>query len=223
MKAIDLIIFDMDGTIFDTERLGIQKWMQAFKEMGIVVPEQVLYSKIGLGSKDSKEFMQKESGVSFDYDAVKRLKKELTLSHIKEYGTPVKEGFAELSEYIKSNNISIALATSRSRANTEIYLRHAGQGFRNNFNLIITGDMVERGKPNPDIFLLAAKKLNVQAQATIVIEDSINGIKAAVAAQMRAIMIPDLVEPSIEIENAVFAIKRSLREVISLIDSLITG
>ena len=68
MSRIDLVIFDMDGTIFDTEKLGIECWKEAFEKMNIPVPEKVLYNKIGLNSKDSKELMKKESGVDFDYD-----------------------------------------------------------------------------------------------------------------------------------------------------------
>lgn len=82
MSKIDLVIFDMDGTIFDTERLGIECWKKAFEEMNIPVPEKVLYNKIGLNSKDSKELMKKESGVDFDYDVVKKLKRDLVKKYI---------------------------------------------------------------------------------------------------------------------------------------------
>ena len=77
MKKIDLVIFDMDGTIFDTENLGIECWKQAFQEAGIQIPEKVLYEKIGLNSKDSKALMLKCIGHDFDYDTIKKIKSNL--------------------------------------------------------------------------------------------------------------------------------------------------
>lgn len=79
---IKLVNFDMDGTIFDTERLGFLCWKEAFQQMKISVPEKVLLNKIGLNSKDSEALIKKESGVDFDYNAVKKLKRDLAKEHI---------------------------------------------------------------------------------------------------------------------------------------------
>jgi len=220
INIVELVIFDMDGTIFDTEKLGIQKWMQAFKELGISVPEQALYEKIGLNSKDSKQFLKERCGVDFDYDAVKNIKKRLTKKHISEEGTPVKNGFNELIVFLKNKNIKTALATSRSRENTLFYLQHAGKYFDKYFDFIVTGDMVEKGKPNPDIFLFATSQLNISVKNSLIIEDSLNGIKAAIAAHIRVVMIPDLVLPDDEIIKSVFKVSRNLHEVIDLVTQL---
>ena len=218
MKKIDLVIFDMDGTIFDTENLGIECWKQAFQEAGIQIPEKVLYEKIGLNSKDSKALMLKCIGHDFDYDTIKKIKRDLVKKYIENNGVPIKKGFFELIEFLKLHNIKIALATSRGLEMTTYYLQHAGKDFEKNFDFIVTGDVIEKGKPNPDIFLYASNSLNISPENSLVIEDSFNGIKAAANGNIKAIMIPDLVEPNQEIRAITFKVLKNLSEVISVIE-----
>lgn len=92
-KKVELVIFDMDGTIFDTERLDIECWKRAFQQLGIEIPEEALYRKIGLNSKYSKKLLEQESGVKFDYDEVKQLKRKIIKEFIEKNGVPVKKGF----------------------------------------------------------------------------------------------------------------------------------
>ena len=218
-NPIELVIFDMDGTIFDTERLGIDCWIQAFEDMKIPVPKNVLVNKIGLNSKDSKKLMQEESGIDFDYDQIKALKRQIIKDKIAKNGTPVKAGFYELMQFLKEHKIKTALATSRSQEMTEYYLENAGKNFKSFFDYIVTGDMIKNGKPAPDIFLHAAQSLQILPENSLVIEDSINGIKAAHAGHIPVIMIPDMVEPTPEVIQMACGIRKNLNEVIDYIQS----
>lgn len=219
-EKIKLVIFDMDGTIFDTERLGLKCWKEAFKQLNIPVPEKVLYNKIGLNSKDSKELMKKESGIDFDYDAVKKLKKIIIQEYIEKNGVPIKKGFFELINFLKQQNIKTALATSRSHEMAYYYLEKAGTNFNKYFDFIVTGDLIENGKPNPDIFLYVSNKLNIEPKNCLIVEDSINGIKAGISANMKAIMIPDLIEPNEEIKTNIFKIFDDLTKIINVIKNI---
>ena len=161
--------------------------------------------------------MKKESGVDFDYDVVKKLKRDLVKKYIEENGTPIKEGFLNLINFLKNNKIKTALATSRSKEMTSYYLEKANKDFSKYFDCIITGDMIENGKPNPDIFLCATQNLNISPENSVVIEDSINGINASINGNIRAIMIPDLVEPNEEIRTKCFKVLKNLNEVCDVI------
>lgn len=214
-NQIKLVIFDMDGTIFDTERLGIEGWKYAFEHFGLPVPMRTLIKKIGLNSVDSRKLFDEEVKSEFDYKAVKEVKREYVINHIKEYGTPLKQGLIELLDFLDKNNIKKVVATSRSKKMTSFYL--AESKIEDRFDEIITGDMLRRGKPNPDIFLYASKMLDIAPENCIVLEDSLNGIMAAVNAKMIPIMIPDLVNPDEEIQKLIYAKYDTLSDVIELL------
>ena len=213
---VDLVIFDMDGTIFDTEWLGVRSWIQAFEEMNLPVPLMALIGKLGLNSEDAKKLITESVPVEFDYEYVKSRKRAIMKERIDRDGVVIKPGFQELMTFLKKHQIKTALATSRVKDMTYYYLERAGKHFPNFFDLIVTGDMVARGKPAPDIFLYVTDHLGVNPQNALVIEDSLNGVKGAVAAHIPVIMIPDLSPPS-PIAREKASIKKDLGEVIGVI------
>jgi len=215
LENVELVIFDMDGVMFDTENLGIKGWEYAFDYFNMPIPRNVLLKKIGLNSRDSKKMMIDEIGHDFDYDAVKKQKRKYVQDYITEKGTPLKKGLTELLNCIDSLGIKKAIATSRSKEMTDNYIAHAD--INNNFDTVITGNMVEKGKPNPDIFLYASQICGTPPSKCVVIEDSLNGIKAAYNAGMKAIMIPDLVKPDSDIKDMIYEECESLNDVLYML------
>ncbi|KXI68178.1 hypothetical protein AW943_16150 [Bacillus mycoides] len=214
MDQIKLVIFDMDGLMFDTERLGIEGWKYAFEHFGLPIPMSILIKKIGLNSVDSRKLFDEEIKYEFDYKSVKEVKREYVINYIREHGTPIKKGLLELLDFLDENNIKKVVATSRSEKMAGFYLSEAK--IQHRFDAIITGDMVSKGKPNPDIFIHASKLFNYEPANCIVLEDSLNGINAAVNAKMIPVMIPDLVHPNEEIEKLIYEKNNTLIEVIDL-------
>ena len=188
------LIFDMDGTIFDTERLGFKGWQHAFAYFDYDVPIEILKKKIELNSKDSKNLIQQYMGSDFDYTSIKEEKRNFVRNYIDINGTPIKSGIISVLDLLDLLGIKKSIATSRGHTMANYYIDKSN--LRDRFDLIVTGDMVNKGKPNPDIFLKTSEILNVSNDKCLVIEDSPNGIEAGKRACMTTIMVPDLIKPN---------------------------
>ncbi len=210
-KSIDLIIFDMDGLMFDTEKLACVSWKQALTKYGYNFDNKVFLETVGLNSKMAKEVYMKFYGNNFQFDKIFLERKDIFDNIVESKGVPVKEGLLELIKYLDSKKIKKAVATSTSKTRTEILLSKANM--KEYFDSIICGDEIKNGKPDPEIFLKAADKLNINVYNCIVLEDSENGINAAYNANMIPIMVPDIKEPSNEIRDKAYRIFKSLRDV----------
>jgi len=189
-NKISLVIFDMDGTLFDTEQLGIQCWEQAFKNLGYEYDEEVMVKKIGLSHSDSQKLFMDRYGQDFCYDDVKKEKRRVIRVHIDEKGTPVKEGVKEMIQFLDDQNIKKVVATSRRKEMTDYYIKQAGM--ENCFDRVFTGEMIQRGKPAPDIFLMAAEEMGEKPENCLVVEDSKNGVLASINANIRCCIVPDV-------------------------------
>lgn len=211
-KDFDAVVFDMDGVIFDSERATMYCWIELAEKYDIKDIMTPYYACIGTTMVRTREIMLETYGKDFPYD---EYAKEASIMYHSKYDggrLPMKEGIVELLDYLKSNGKKIALASSSRRQTVVNQLRDAK--ILDYFDAVICGDMVEKSKPAPDIFLKACEEIDVAPERAYGIEDSYNGIRALHNANMHPIMVPDLLEPTEEITGLSEVILRSLTEVI---------
>lgn len=196
---MDSIIFDMDGVIFDTEALTSQLWQSVVEEYDIQDISCIYPLFIGKCQKDVEKIFRHHYGNTYPVLEIQAKVSYQLQAFIAENGPPMKTNVTELLHYLKSAQYRIALASSSpsSLIKMELSMAHLIQYF----DVIIGGDMVIHGKPAPDIFLSACHQLKCNPKESLVIEDSENGIRAAHAARIPAIMIPDLIAPTAELEK----------------------
>ena len=205
------VIFDMDGVIFDSERLVVETWVEVAKKYGIEGIEEACAACVGINAQATELKMKEIYGEEFPYQEYKKEASALYHERYDDGRLPTKPGIRELLEFLHANNIRTAVASSTRRAVVEQEIRDAG--LAPFFQKIICGDMVERSKPAPDIFLKAAEELGVAPEICYVIEDSYNGIRGAHTAGMHPIMVPDMLPPTDEMEKLAEQIFPSLFEV----------
>jgi len=203
------VIFDMDGLMIDSEVIYQMAWRRAIREFEREMPDAVFRRFLGRTSSDSHTLLADIFGPDFDVGGFLSRCSAIADDHIVTHGIPHKPGLGELLDSLESNGTPKAVATSTRR---EWALRSLGS-LAARFEVLTTGDEVTRGKPAPDIFLLCAERLNAAPHECLVLEDSEAGIHAAHAAGMRAIMVPDLVEPTDEIRGLAWRVCASLDDV----------
>lgn len=191
---LSLVIFDMDGLIFDTERLAITAWQLAGADLGIDIPVSVITEAIGTDIHGTEKIFKDRLGQELPFERLKTLRFDHTWRLIGQNGVPLKKGVYELLTLLEAKAIPRAVATSTDRGKTEELLRRADLMSR--FNFLVCGDEVARSKPEPDIFLAAAKRLHCDPRECMVLEDSERGIIAASRAGMFPILVPDLKPPA---------------------------
>lgn len=213
VDKIKAIIFDMDGLMFDTEKLYEKAFAVIAKEWGYEaeISKEFIKSFKGKSKAAIKvlykalldETSIKRKGKDFDFDEYLKQVLAYMFDVIETKGMPVKDGLIELLKYAKEKNFKTAIGTSENYQRVKFYLEKANIPEKT-FNAIICGDMVLNGKPAPDIFLRACKELSVKPKETIVLEDSPNGIIAAHRAGTKPIMVIDCIEPTDEILGMLF-------------------
>ncbi len=215
---IQAVIFDMDGVLFDTERLAVQSWEKAGLEFGIKGMGDIVPHVLGFSQKSSWPMVQKFVGKDFPYDDFRRRVHDHSFAYFDEFGVPVKKGVQEALQYLKDNGYRTAVATSTRR---ESAMHHFQQtGLKDYFDAFVCGDEVKNGKPAPDIFLIAADKLGVNPKNCMVIEDSPNGLKAAFAAGVTPVMVPDLIAPNEKLAQLYSYVIDSLSDLPKLLESV---
>lgn len=212
MKDFDAVVFDMDGVIFDSERAVMDCWLELAGKYGIKDIEKPYLACTGTNAAKTKQIMLDAYGDDFPYDDY--AKEASRMYHEKYDGgrLPMKSGVFEILDYLKDNGKKIALASSTRKQTVMDQLRDAGiLGY---FDEVITGDMVQKSKPEPDIFLLACEKIDVNPERAYAIEDSFNGIRAAYRGKLRPIMVPDILPADDEMILLSEAVIDSLHDVV---------
>ncbi|MDQ8203084.1 HAD family phosphatase [Pelagicoccus sp. SDUM812003] len=188
-QTFDAVVWDMDGLIFDTERLSFLAWQHGAKALGQTIDEPMFIRLIGMNAARIKACLKEWLGSSVDVE-------ELTLEASRRYdelianGPPLKQGAIDCLRFLKSQSVPQALATSSSRRYAERKLGH--HQLLDLFDTLVTGDQVAHGKPDPEPYLTAAQRLGVDPERCIAFEDSVNGIHSAHTAGMFTILVPDM-------------------------------
>ncbi|MCR4943870.1 MAG: HAD family phosphatase [Clostridium sp.] len=215
---IKTVIFDMDGVLIDTERIYDEAWNIILKERDISNIDFVISGCRGRTAEDSKKFLDKIFEGRFTGEELISALMERFSEIVEERGLPIKKGTYEILKYLKENNFEIGLASSTKKSLVISHLKKAG--IIDYFSEITAGDMVKKGKPAPDIYLMACEKFNRKPSECIAIEDSINGVNAALNAGMNTIMVPDIVQPTEDLAKRVFKKCNSLLEVEEFLKTL---
>lgn len=206
---MEAVVFDMDGVIFDTERLVLESWAKTGEEHGIIGTDAVCRKCLGTTYEVSKQIFLDHYGADFPYEAYKEEMRTYFCQAI-EKEIPLKTGIREILEYLHENKFKVGLASSTRRAVVLDELERAN--LTEYFDVIIGGDLLKKSKPEPDIYLMACRELSVEPKEAYAIEDSYNGIRSAYAAGMKPIMVPDLMPPTEEMKEKSVVICKDLRE-----------
>ena len=198
-KQVQAVIFDMDGVIFDSERLVIECWEVVAAKHNVPDIVEICMRVQGNNREETGKRFREKYGKDFPYEAYKKEVAALFRERYGEGRLPLKPGVADILKELRRNNIPLALASS-TRSDI-VKLEMAEANLLPYFDAVLGGDMVPRSKPEPDIFLAAAAALQAEPKCCYVLEDSYNGIRAAYRAGMHPIMVPDMQKPTEEIRG----------------------
>lgn len=214
---IKAVLFDMDGVLIDTEKIGAKAIELALEKSGLQLEPGFITRLVGVNSAEFKSIMQNTYGSSYQHEPFL----ELTYTIFDELlgGMPpaAMPGVPDLLDWLKGENYKIAVASSTDIEKVKNHMD--SHRFTPYFTAMIGGNMVENSKPAPDIFLLAAKKLGIEPSQCLVVEDSYNGVRSAHAAGCRVVMVPDTLPPTSEMHEKADAILPS----VALVPAYIEG
>lgn len=208
------VLLDMDGTLLDTETIYFSSTMAAMESLGYPDATEICHAMIGIPGAECEAMLLGRYGAEFSISGFNRA----FVAHrdrLLEQGLPLKPGAIELLDALAEAQCPKAIVTSSSRKTAEQHLTLAG--IRSHFEVIVTRDDVSRGKPAPDLYLLAAERLSLAPENCLAIEDSNPGIAAAHAAGIVAIMVPDILQPTAATRRMCAAVLPDLMEALALL------
>lgn len=215
MKKWEAVIFDMDGTLFDTETISMKAWKRVGEKLHLPTSDTFILSLIGRTRKDQQVIFDTYMPKGWPQEEACRLHTLYKKEEKQQNGVPLMGDVKGLLEMVKNKGYRIAMATSASAEDVEFNLHHAG--IAPYFEIIVSEEMISQGKPAPDVYLKTAEKLGVEPQNCLVVEDSLNGVRSAYLANTTVVMIPDKVQPTKEIEPMCDYILNSLDELKKMI------
>lgn len=210
----DAVIFDMDGLMIDSERVSIACWNEAALTLEIALPEGFFLHMVGLGERDCLQLLHKHVDDGMRVDALLAHCHALYDARTHD-GLPLRPGILELLELLKERGVPRAVATSTRQPRASRKL--AASGLLDYFDAVVTSSDVQHPKPAPDIYLLAAQRLGIDPARCLALEDSPTGTRAALAAGMTVIQVPDLVHPDAGVRALGHRIVESLHDVRALL------
>ena len=201
----------MDGLLLDSERIALSMFVDSCKEHNFEPNMEVYYRCIGTNASKTREILLEGHGNNFPYEAIAELWAKKYHEEALTKPVPMKEGVLSLLQYLKQEGVKKAVVTSTRKRNALIKLSNAK--ILHFFDIVLSGDQVLNGKPNPEVYLTASQKLNEPPTKCLALEDSDNGVLAAYNAGLTVMQVPDLKEPSVEIKALGHIIMKSLVEV----------
>ncbi len=213
MQQLRAVLFDMDGLMFDTERLSDEVWCAVSRVHGFEMTSRDVSLLRGRNYEGGRAAMLGRFGADFPYDALAAEAGEQIGARLERH-VPLRPGLFELLDVLRGMGCGMAVASSTRSGRVLHHLELAG--VRGYFSAVIGGEAVTRSKPDPEIFLRAAAALGAPPAACMVLEDSYNGVRAGAAAGCFTVMVPDIDPPTPEMESLADAIVPSLLDVIPL-------
>ena len=211
LNNIKAILFDMDGLLLDSERIALLAFVDSCREHDFEPNMEVYHKCIGTNTATTREILLKGYGDNFPYEAISKLWVKKYHEEVLNKPVPMKEGALSLLEYLEQEGFKKAIVTSTRKKTALVKLSNAK--ILHFFNIVLGGDQVLNGKPDPEVYLIASQKLDEPPSRCLALEDSDNGVLAAHNAGLTVIQVPDLKEPSVKIQALGHKIVKSLTEV----------
>lgn len=205
------VIFDMDGLMFDTERIYYQAGDYAGEKMGIGKAGFMALKTLGMNGEMSRRVWRQEFGENYNEQELRVYCKEFVTDYFANHPVPVKEGLYPLLDFLQKRNVKLAVASSTKTP--EVMERLESTNVKKYFQAVIGGEQVKLTKPDPEIFQMTAKALGENTENCFVLEDSKSGLISARDAGCKAIMVPDLWQPDEEVRGFATGIFKDLNEV----------
>ena len=207
----------MDGLLVDSENNFVETALICIDKYNYNIPEHLLYDIMGCNEKQVRKMFSDTMGKDFDFELFNQRRHEIKKIYNKTHPVLLKKGCLELFDYLNKNNIKKSLATS---SNMNVVNEYLSDDLINNFDYIVTGNQINKSKPDPQIYLKAIQPFNLLKEEILAFEDSNNGILSAYNAGLKVIYIPDISKVNDDTKKKAYICLNDLSEAINLIDKL---